>query len=242
MKIPWNFSLKIGGAPNQYIYILFGASRGSPWGTRIGPESDKIGPKSDKFRQKSRMLVFPKEFQWLSPPGGAPWALFGPTLTGFGPILGRLGWPRTIDFPKGNQWFRKIVKILMKFQENSMNFRSKVRKVQICYELLLFWSLPEGAKIEKSMIFYENSMKFHKKFIKMGKCADSVYIYIYEMGAPPGALGCKKVSKWDQMWPKVVPRCKRAMNYYCFGASPGSPRNGNLWNFFNFWSKTEKCA
>ena len=81
----------------------------------------------------------------------------------------------------------------MKFQENSMNFRSKVRKVQICYELLLFWSLPEGAKKEKSMIFYENSMKFHKKIIKMGKCADSVYIY--EMGAPPGALGCKKVSK-----------------------------------------------
>jgi len=83
----------------------------------------------------------------------------------------------------------------MKFQENSMNFRSKVRKVQICYELLLFWSLPEGAKTEKSMIFYENSMKFYKKLIKMGKCADSVYIYIYEMGAPPGALGCKKVSK-----------------------------------------------
>ena len=56
-----------GGAQSVYIYIyiyiLFGASRGSPWGTRIGPESDKIGPKSDKFRQKSRMLVFPKELQ-----------------------------------------------------------------------------------------------------------------------------------------------------------------------------------
>ena len=79
--------------------------------------------------------------------------------------------------------------ILIEFQEKFTNFRSKARKVQICYELLLFWSLPEGAKIEKSMIFYENSMKFHKKIIKMGKCADSVYIYIYEMGAPPGALG-----------------------------------------------------
>ena len=31
-----------------------------------------------------------------------------------------------------------------------MNFRSKVRKVQICYEILLFWRLPKGAKIEKS--------------------------------------------------------------------------------------------
>ena len=157
-EFPWKsngiFHWKQGGRPIS-IYILFGASRGSPWGTRIGPESDKIGPKSDKFRQKSRMLVFPKEFQWLSPPGGAPWALSGPTLTGFGPILGRLGWPRTIDFPKENQWFRKIVKILIKFQENFMDFRSKCEK---CKRAMNYYCFGASPKEQKSEIF----LKFMK--------------------------------------------------------------------------------
>ena len=90
----------------------------------------------------------------------------------------------------------------MEFQEKFTNFRSKARKVQICYELLLFWSLPEGAKIEKSMNFYKIFMKFHKKFIKWANVTIT-YIYIYEMGAPPGALGCKKCqneTKCGQKW------------------------------------------
>ncbi len=89
----------------------------------------------------------------------------------------------------------------MKFQENSMNFRSKVRKVQICYELLLFWSLPEGAKTEKSMIFYKIFMEFHKK---SSKWANVPIPYIYTKWEPPreplDAKSVKNETKCGQKW------------------------------------------
>ena len=116
-----------------------------------------------------------------------------------------------------------------------MNFRSKARKVQICYELLLFWSLPEGAKTEKSMIFHENSMQFHKKIIKMGKCADSVYIYIYiyiRNGSPPGSPWMQKSVKMRQNVAKSGPKVQKGYELLLFWSLPGEPKE---WKFMKFF-------
>ena len=78
---------------------------------------------------------------------------------------------------------------------------------------------PKCIKHDKMMKFHEILSTFDQKLTMV---PNSLYVGSFQ--PPGGALGGTKSVQTPPKSVKKWQKCGNAMNYYCFGASPGSPR------------------
>ena len=71
-----------------YIYIHFGASRGSLWGSDFVKNRSRIGLNSYHFHHLAEILIKPEVFYWFWVRQGAKMSLPGPILWVPGAISG----------------------------------------------------------------------------------------------------------------------------------------------------------